>query len=158
RMTVAVAGCVAQAEGEALMKRAPVVDLVVGPQAYHQLPELIAKVSRARGERLAADFAPEDKFDRLPEDRAGTGPTPFLPVQEGWYKFCTFCVVPYARGAEWSRRVEAVLNEARRLVERGVREITLLGQNVNAFNGPDLNGEPSTLARLVRRLAAIDGL
>jgi tRNA-2-methylthio-N6-dimethylallyladenosine synthase len=158
RMTVAVAGCVAQAEGEALMKRAPVVDLVVGPQAYHQLPELIAKVSRARGERLAADFAPEDKFDRLPEDRTVNGPSAFLTVQEGCDKFCTFCVVPYTRGAEWSRPVEAILGEARRLVERGVREITLLGQNVNAFNGPDLDGEPSTLARLARRLAAIDGL
>jgi tRNA-2-methylthio-N6-dimethylallyladenosine synthase len=157
-MTIAVAGCVAQAEGEALMKRAPVVDLVVGPQAYHQLPELIAKVSRARGERLAADFAPEDKFDRLPEDRAVTGPTAFLTVQEGCDKFCTFCVVPYTRGAEWSRPVEAIRKEARRLVERGVREITLLGQNVNAFNGADLDGQPSTLARLVRRLAGIDGL
>jgi tRNA-2-methylthio-N6-dimethylallyladenosine synthase len=158
RMAVAVAGCVAQAEGEEIMKRAPVVDLVVGPQAYHQLPELIAKVSRARGERLAADFAPEDKFDRLPDERAVNGPTAFLTVQEGCDKFCTFCVVPYTRGAEWSRPVAAIVAEAQRLVERGVREITLLGQNVNAFNGPDLDNEPSTLARLVRRLAQIDGL
>jgi tRNA-2-methylthio-N6-dimethylallyladenosine synthase len=158
RMAVAVAGCVAQAEGEEIMKRAPVVDLVVGPQAYHQLPELIAKVSRARGERLAADFAPEDKFDRLPEDRAVNGPTAFLTVQEGCDKFCTFCVVPYTRGAEWSRPVAAIVSEAQRLVERGVREITLLGQNVNAFNGQGADGEPSSLARLVRDLARIDGL
>jgi tRNA-2-methylthio-N6-dimethylallyladenosine synthase len=153
RMTVAVAGCVAQAEGEALMKRAPVVDLVVGPQAYHQLPELIAKVSRARGERLAADFAPEDKFDSLPAARAVNGPTAFLTVQEGCDKFCTFCVVPYTRGAEWSRPVASILDEARRLAEQGVREITLLGQNVNAFNGAGLDGEPSSLAKLARALA-----
>ena len=158
RMTVAVAGCVAQAEGEALMRRAPVVDLVVGPQAYHQLPELIAKVSRARGERLAADFAPQDKFDSLPQDRAVNGPAAFLTVQEGCDKFCTFCVVPYTRGAEWSRPVAAILDEARRLAEQGVREITLLGQNVNAFNGAGLDNEPSSLAKLARRLAAIDGL
>jgi tRNA-2-methylthio-N6-dimethylallyladenosine synthase len=142
RMTVAVAGCVAQAEGEALMKRAPVVDLVVGPQAYHQLPELIAKVSRARGERLAADFAPQDKFDSLPQDRAVNGPAAFLTVQEGCDKFCTFCVVPYTRGAEWSRPVASILDEARRLAEQGVREITLLGQNVNAFNGVGPDGAP----------------
>jgi tRNA-2-methylthio-N6-dimethylallyladenosine synthase len=158
RMTVAVAGCVAQAEGEALMKRAPVVDLVVGPQAYHQLPELIAKVSRARGERLAADFAPQDKFDSLPQDRAVNGPAAFLTVQEGCDKFCTFCVVPYTRGAEWSRPVASILDEARRLAEQGVREITLLGQNVNAFNGVGPDGAPSSLAKLARRLAAIDGL
>jgi tRNA-2-methylthio-N6-dimethylallyladenosine synthase len=158
RMTVAVAGCVAQAEGEALMKRAPVVDLVVGPQAYHQLPELIAKVSRARGERLAADFAPEDKFDALPQARAVNGPTAFLTVQEGCDKFCTFCVVPYTRGAEWSRPVASILDEARRLAEQGVREVTLLGQNVNAFNGAGPDGEPSSLAALARLLAKIDGL
>jgi tRNA-2-methylthio-N6-dimethylallyladenosine synthase len=158
RMTVAVAGCVAQAEGEALMRRAPVVDLVVGPQAYHQLPELIAKVSRARGERLAADFAPEDKFDSLPQHRAVNGPTAFLTVQEGCDKFCTFCVVPYTRGAEWSRPVASILDEARRLAEQGVREVTLLGQNVNAFNGAGPDGEPSSLAKLARLLGGIDGL
>src|ERR1700739_4053818 len=125
RMTVAVAGCVAQAEGEALMKRAPVVDLVVGPQAYHQLPELIAKVSRARGERLAADFAPEAKFDSLPQERAVNAPAAFLTVQEGCDKFCTFCVVPYTRGAEWSRPVAKIADDVRRLADNGVREITL---------------------------------
>jgi tRNA-2-methylthio-N6-dimethylallyladenosine synthase len=157
RMGVVVAGCVAQAEGAEIMKRAPVVDLVVGPQAYHQLPELIAKVTRARGERLAADFAADEKFDALPEERAVTGPTAFLTVQEGCDKFCTFCVVPYTRGAEWSRPVDAILAEARNLAAKGVREVTLLGQNVNAFNGAGADG-PSTLAKLVRELARIEGL
>jgi tRNA-2-methylthio-N6-dimethylallyladenosine synthase len=157
RMTVAVAGCVAQAEGAEIMHRAPVVDLVVGPQAYHQLPELIAKVSRSKGERLAADFAPKAKFDALPRSRAPDGPAAFLTVQEGCDKFCTFCVVPYTRGAEYSRPVAAVLAEAAELAKKGVREVTLLGQNVNAYDGED-EGGPSTLARLVRRLAEIPGL
>ncbi|MBS0295001.1 MAG: tRNA (N6-isopentenyl adenosine(37)-C2)-methylthiotransferase MiaB [Proteobacteria bacterium] len=156
--TIVVAGCVAQAEGEQIMARAPAVDLVVGPQAYHQLPELIARASRAKGERLAADFAPEDKFDALPSDRAVTGPTAFLTVQEGCDKFCTFCVVPYTRGAEWSRPVASVLAEARALAEKGVREVTLLGQNVNAYNGLDESGAPSSLAALARALAKIEGL
>ncbi|HYD44908.1 MAG TPA: tRNA (N6-isopentenyl adenosine(37)-C2)-methylthiotransferase MiaB [Phenylobacterium sp.] len=156
-MTIAVAGCVAQAEGEEIMRRQPAVDLVVGPQAYHQLPELIARAHRARGERLAADFAPDEKFDALPAERRPTGVTAFLTVQEGCDKFCTFCVVPYTRGAEWSRPVAAVLAEAEQLAGKGVREITLLGQNVNAYNGEDANG-PSTLAKLIRRIAAIPGV
>jgi tRNA-2-methylthio-N6-dimethylallyladenosine synthase len=158
RMAVAVAGCVAQAEGEEIMRRAPVVDLVIGPQAYHQLPELIAKVSRSRGERLAADFAPEAKFDALPEARAPNGPAAFLTVQEGCDKFCTFCVVPYTRGAEYSRPAAAILAEARRLADQGVREVTLLGQNVNAYAGAGEDGEAWSLARLVRALAEIPGL
>jgi tRNA-2-methylthio-N6-dimethylallyladenosine synthase len=158
RMTVAVAGCVAQAEGAEIMNRAPVVDLVIGPQAYHQLPELIARVSRSKGERLSADFAAEDKFDKLPEARGVSGPSAFLTVQEGCDKFCTFCVVPYTRGAEWSRPVEQVLKEARGLAAQGVREVTLLGQNVNAYNGAGLEGAPSTLAELSRALARIEGL
>jgi len=149
-MTIAVAGCVAQAEGEEIMRRQPAVDLVVGPQAYHQLPELIARAHRARGERLAADFAPEAKFDALPAERRPTGVTAFLTVQEGCDKFCTFCVVPYTRGAEWSRPAEAIEAEARALAEKGVREVTLLGQNVNAYAGG--------LAALIRRLARIPGL
>jgi tRNA-2-methylthio-N6-dimethylallyladenosine synthase len=152
-MTIAVAGCVAQAEGEEIMRRQPAVDLVVGPQAYHQLPELIARAHRARGERLAAAFAPEDKFDALaPAGRRPTGVTAFLTVQEGCDKFCTFCVVPYTRGGEWSRPAEAIEAEARALAEQGVREVTLLGQNVNAYAGE------GGLAALVRRLAAIPGL
>jgi len=149
-MTIAVAGCVAQAEGAEIMRRAPTVDLVVGPQAYHQLPELIARTSRARGERLAAAFAAEDKFDALPAARTPTGYSAFLTVQEGCDKFCTFCVVPYTRGAEFSRPAEAIEAEARSLAEQGVREVTLLGQNVNAYAGG--------LAQLARRLAAIPGL
>jgi tRNA-2-methylthio-N6-dimethylallyladenosine synthase len=152
-MTIAVAGCVAQAEGEEIMRRQPAVDLVVGPQAYHQLPELIARAHRARGERLAADFAPEDKFDALaPAGRKPTGVTAFLTVQEGCDKFCTFCVVPYTRGGEWSRPPEAIEAEARALAEQGVREITLLGQNVNAYAGE------GGLAGLIRRLAKVPGL
>ena len=155
-MTVAVAGCVAQAEGEEIMRRQPAVDLVVGPQAYHQLPELIARSHRARGERLAADFAPEDKFDALTSERRPTGVTAFLTVQEGCDKFCTFCVVPYTRGGEWSRPAADIEAEARSLAEQGVREVTLLGQNVNAYNGA--NDQGTGLASLARRLAKIPGL
>jgi tRNA-2-methylthio-N6-dimethylallyladenosine synthase len=151
RMGVVVAGCVAQAEGEEIMRRAPVVDLVVGPQAYHKLPELIARTSRALGERLSADFAPEDKFDALPE-RQADGVTAFLTVQEGCDKFCTFCVVPYTRGGEYSRPSDAIVAEALALAAQGVREVTLLGQNVNAYAGE------GGLAALARRLAAIEGL
>jgi tRNA-2-methylthio-N6-dimethylallyladenosine synthase len=156
--TIVVAGCVAQAEGEEITRRQPAVDLVIGPQSYHRLPELIARSHRERGEALAADFTPDEKFDALPDARAVTGPTAFLTVQEGCDKFCSFCVVPYTRGAEWSRPVEAVLTEARRLAAQGVREVTLLGQNVNAYNGVGPTGEAWTLARLVRALARIDGL
>ncbi|HZZ31071.1 MAG TPA: tRNA (N6-isopentenyl adenosine(37)-C2)-methylthiotransferase MiaB [Phenylobacterium sp.] len=153
RMTIAVAGCVAQAEGEEIMRRQPAVDLVVGPQAYHQLPELIARSHRARGERLSADFAADEKFDALgPVGRTANGVTAFLTVQEGCDKFCTFCVVPYTRGGEWSRSPETIEAEARDLAAQGVREVTLLGQNVNAYAGE------GGLAALVRRLAAILGL
>jgi tRNA-2-methylthio-N6-dimethylallyladenosine synthase len=153
KMTIAVAGCVAQAEGQEIMNRQRAVDLVVGPQAYHQLPELIARAHRASGERLAADFAADEKFDALPAERHVTGVTAFLTVQEGCDKFCTFCVVPYTRGGEWSRPVNDIVEEAKRLAGAGVREVTLLGQNVNAYDG-----DGSTLAKLVRKLATIDGL
>jgi tRNA-2-methylthio-N6-dimethylallyladenosine synthase len=151
-MTIVVAGCVAQAEGEQIMIRQQAVDLVVGPQAYHQLPELIARTHRKRGERLAADFAADEKFDALPVERNPTGVTAFLTVQEGCDKFCTFCVVPYTRGGEWSRPVEMILAEARDLASKGVREITLLGQNVNAYAGE------GGLAGLARQLAKVEGL
>jgi tRNA-2-methylthio-N6-dimethylallyladenosine synthase len=151
-MTIAVAGCVAQAEGAEIMARQPAVDLVVGPQAYHKLPELIARAHRASGERLAADFTADEKFDALPAGRAPGGVTAFLTVQEGCDKFCTFCVVPYTRGAEYSRPPKAVLAEAEQLAAQGVREVTLLGQNVNAYAGE------GGLAGLIRRLAAIPGL
>jgi len=157
-LTIAVAGCVAQAEGEEIMKRQPAVDIVVGPQAYHQLPELLTRTARARGERIGADFAPNDKFDALPAARGTTGPTAFLTVQEGCDKFCTFCVVPYTRGAEWSRPMASVLEEARALADRGVREVTLLGQNVNAYDGERPDGKPASLAELAYALAEIPGL
>jgi len=153
-MLIAVAGCVAQAEGAEIMRRAPAVDLVVGPQSYHRLPELIARAHRARGERLAADFEAQDKFDALPAERSPAGVTAFVTVQEGCDRFCTFCVVPYTRGAEYSRPAAAIEAEVRDLVARGVREITLLGQNVNAWRGEGESG----LAGLVRRLARIPGL
>jgi len=153
-MLLAVAGCVAQAEGAEIVRRQPAVDLVVGPQSYHRLPELIARAHRASGEALAADFAPEEKFDALTAERSTTGVTAFLTVQEGCDKFCAFCVVPYTRGPEYSRPAAAIEAEARALAARGVREVTLLGQNVNAYDDGDGGG----LAALVRRLAKIPGL
>ncbi|MHC3126334.1 (dimethylallyl)adenosine tRNA methylthiotransferase [Brevundimonas sp. GN22] len=157
-MTIAVAGCVAQAEGEEIMRRQPAVDLVVGPQAYHQLPELLTRTARKRGERIGADFAPNEKFDALPVERGIEGYAAFLTVQEGCDKFCTFCVVPYTRGAEWSRPVKAILEEAKALADHGVRELTLLGQNVNAFDGEGPDGTPFTLAKLAYALAEIPGI
>jgi tRNA-2-methylthio-N6-dimethylallyladenosine synthase len=150
-MTIAIAGCVAQAEGEEIIRRAPEVDLVVGPQAYHKLPELIARAARTTGERLAADFTAQEKFDALPA-RASDGVTAFLSIQEGCDKFCTFCVVPYTRGAEYSRPLADVIAEARSLADQGVRELTLLGQNVNAYHGG------VTFAALLSALARIAGI
>jgi len=156
-LKIGVAGCVAQAEGEEIMRRQPMVDLVVGPQSYHRLPELEARAG-AGEKALDTDFPEEDKFEHLSaRPKARRGPTAFLTVQEGCDKFCAFCVVPYTRGAEVSRPVDRVLSEARDLVERGVREITLLGQNVNAYHGEGPDGDWS-LARLIRELARIDGL
>jgi tRNA-2-methylthio-N6-dimethylallyladenosine synthase len=157
-LQLAVAGCVAQAEGEAMARRAPHVDIVVGPQSYHRLPELLARRERARGTVVDTDFPVESKFDHLPAAAAPAAATAFLTVQEGCDKFCTFCVVPYTRGAEESRPVAAVLAEARGLVARGVREITLLGQNVNAYHGEAPDGREWGLARLIRALAEIAGL
>lgn len=157
-MLIAVAGCVAQAEGEEIVARQSAVDIVVGPQSYHRLPELIARVTRGTGHALETDFPAEDKFDSLPDETKAEGPTAFLTVQEGCDKFCTFCVVPYTRGAEYSRPVAQIEAEARRLVGRGVREITLLGQNVNAYRGAGADGENWSLARLLYRLAEIEGL
>ena len=157
-MTIAVAGCVAQAEGGEILRRAPYVDIVVGPQSYHQLPELVARVARAGGQALATDFPAEPKFDHLPTDGAASGPQAFLSVQEGCDKFCTFCVVPYTRGAEYSRTVAAIVAEAERFARQGAVEITLLGQNVNAFHGEGPDGRPWGLGRLLRRIAEIDGV
>ena len=155
---IGVAGCVAQAEGAEIMRRQPLVDLVVGPQSYHRLPELEAKV-RAGRKALDTDFPPEDKFSHLgSRPRTQRGPTAFLTIQEGCDRFCSFCVVPYTRGVEVSRPAERVLSEARKLVECGVREITLLGQNVNAYHGEAPDGVEWSLARLIWALAEIDGL
>jgi tRNA-2-methylthio-N6-dimethylallyladenosine synthase len=159
RTIFAVAGCVAQAEGEEIVRRAPFVDIVVGPQAYHRLPELVARATRSVGAVLDTDFPVEAKFDHLPEPAAGAQHcSAFLTVQEGCDKFCTFCVVPYTRGAEYSRRVAAVLAEARHYVSAGVREITLLGQNVNAYHGEGLDGDVWGLAKLIAALAGVDGV
>ncbi|MBL9049995.1 MAG: tRNA (N6-isopentenyl adenosine(37)-C2)-methylthiotransferase MiaB [Tabrizicola sp.] len=152
-LKVGVAGCVAQAEGEEILRRSPVVDLVVGPQAYHRLPAMV----EAGGRQIDTDFPVEDKFTALPERKTMRGPTAFLTVQEGCDKFCAFCVVPYTRGAEVSRPVARLLDEARGLVAQGVREITLLGQNVNAYHGEGPGGTWG-LARLVRELAKVEGL
>jgi len=152
-MKVGVAGCVAQAEGEEILRRSPVVDLVVGPQAYHRLPQMVA----AGGRQVDTDFPTEDKFTALPARKATRGPAAFLTVQEGCDKFCAFCVVPYTRGAEVSRPAARLLDEARGLVAQGVREITLLGQNVNAYHGQGPDGTWG-LARLLRELAGIEGL
>jgi len=155
---VAVVGCVAQAEGAEIVRRAPIVDLVVGPQSYHRLPELIARTSREKRSLVDTDFPEEDKFSRLPARAPAHGPTAFLTVQEGCDKFCTFCVVPYTRGSEYSRSAADIEREARALVEGGVREITLLGQNVNAYHGEGPGGATWSLAQLIRRLARIEGL
>ena len=157
-LKIGVAGCVAQAEGAEIMRRQPAVDLVVGPQSYHRLPAMEARV-RSGKTALDTDFPEEDKFDKMKgRGKARRAPSAFLTVQEGCDKFCAFCVVPYTRGAEVSRPASRVLNEARELVERGVREVTLLGQNVNAYHGAGPQGADYTLARLIRELAKIDGL
>ena len=166
--TIAVAGCVAQAEGAEIRRRAPAVDLVFGPQSYHRLPELLAEARRT-GSAIDQEFEADEKFDVLPEESASQGPSAFLTVQEGCDKFCTFCVVPYTRGAEFSRPAAAILAEARRMVAGGTREIALLGQNVNAYAGEapggvgvgvgvGVGGGVWGLGRLIRELAEVEGL
>ena len=154
RMIIAVTGCVAQAEGAEMLRRAPFVDIVLGPGSYHRLPEMVARASRAAGRpALDTDFPAVSKFDSLPGERAPPGPSAFLTVQEGCDKFCAFCVVPYTRGAEESRPAEAVASEARRLAAGGAREIVLLGQNVNAWRAGGLG-----FADLIARVAAVEGV
>jgi tRNA-2-methylthio-N6-dimethylallyladenosine synthase len=158
---VAVAGCTAQAEGAEILRRAPVVDLVVGPQSYHRLPDLLRQ-ARAGARPVDTDFAVEDKFEHLtapaPKAIRGRGVTAFVTVQEGCDKFCTFCVVPYTRGAESSRPAAQIVAETERLAAAGVREITLLGQNVDAYHGEGLDGRAWSLARLLYELAEIPGI
>lgn len=161
---IAVAGCVAQAEGKEIMARAPAVDLVIGPQSYHRLPDLVARSQNESRRIVDIDFPDEDKFAGLPARTAVPGgsaiaqASAFLTIQEGCDKFCTFCVVPYTRGMEYSRSVATIVAEAQSLVARGVRELTLLGQNVNAYHGEGPDGEVASLADLIDHLAAIDGL
>lgn len=157
-MVIAVGGCVAQAEGEEILRRAPYVDLVFGPQTYHRLPLMLRTFESSKRSVVDTEFPAEDKFDQLPDAGKVEGASAFLTVQEGCDKFCTFCVVPYTRGAEFSRPADPVLREARLLVGKGAREITLLGQNVNAYHGETPDGSEWTLGRLIRELAEIDGL
>ena len=155
QMIVAVAGCVAQAEGEEIFRRSNVVDIIVGPESYQTLPDLVGKVIREKKKQINLEFTPNDKFDVLPQSTAGVGTSAFVTVQEGCDKFCTFCVVPYTRGAEYSREVSKIVADAKRLAEQGVSEIYLLGQNVNAYHGLDEKGESASLAKLVAEIAAI---
>ena len=157
KMLIAVGGCVGQAEGAEIIKRAPYVDMVMGPQSYHQLPEMVTRAIRDGGGVVELDFPTVQKFDLLPESTSPQGVSAFLSVQEGCDKFCSFCVVPYTRGVEYSRPVATVEKEARRLVDQGAIEITLLGQNVNAYHGEGAGGI-SSLADLIERLAGINGL
>ena len=160
---LAVAGCVAQAEGAEMISRAPVIDMVFGPQTYHRLPDMLEKAQRMRESGRSArvldtEFPVDGKFDYLPTTQAGSGPAAFLTIQEGCDKFCTFCVVPYTRGAEFSRPVSAILDEAKRQADRGVRDITLLGQNVNAYHGSNERGGTAGLGDLIAAVAEIDGI
>ncbi|MCP5080085.1 MAG: tRNA (N6-isopentenyl adenosine(37)-C2)-methylthiotransferase MiaB [Alphaproteobacteria bacterium] len=159
---IAVAGCVAQAEGEEIIRRAPMVDMVFGPQTYHKLPDMLARAEETGRSVVETEFPVEDKFDHLVQPSSvktrSRGVAAFLTVQEGCDKFCSFCVVPYTRGAEFSRPVERVAAEARRLADAGVKEITLLGQNVNAYHGEGPDGASWGLAQLLYHLEEIDGL
>jgi tRNA-2-methylthio-N6-dimethylallyladenosine synthase len=160
-MRIAVAGCVAQAEGDEIIRRAPVVDVVVGPQSYHHLPELLARAARD-GNAIETEFPSEDKFAVLPQPKPDAirarGISAFVTVQEGCDKFCTFCVVPYTRGAEVSRPVEKIVEDVKRLADHGVRELTLIGQNVNAYHGEGPDGRSWPLGKLLHRLAEIPGI
>ena len=157
-LKIGVVGCVAQAEGEEIIRRQPLVDLVVGPQSYHKLPSLERQLKNGE-KKVEIDFPTEDKFDYLAKRTdIKRAPAAFLTIQEGCDKFCAFCVVPYTRGAEVSRPVEKVVSEARSLVDKGVKEITLLGQNVNAYHGASEVGTQFSLAKLIWKLEKIDGL
>jgi len=155
---IAVAGCVAQAEGAEITRRQPAVDLVIGPQSYHRLPELLARTTAEQTHIVETEFPGEEKFARMKAPRRVSSPSAFLTVQEGCDKFCTFCVVPYTRGAEFSRPVVKLEAEARQLVDAGAKEIVLLGQNVNAYHGEGAGGRAASLADLIARLARIEGV
>lgn len=157
-MIIVVAGCVGQAEGDEIFARAPFVDIVVGPQSYHTLPDLLAKVLRNEKHLIELDFIEEEKFDKLPVELSAQGASSFVSIQEGCDKFCTFCVVPYTRGAEFSRPVEQVYRETMGAVSKGSKEVTLLGQNVNAYHGKSFEGKELGLAELIEHIAGIKGL
>jgi tRNA-2-methylthio-N6-dimethylallyladenosine synthase len=160
KMIIAVAGCVAQAEGEYIAKRAHYVDMVFGPQTYHELPEMVAEAIGAYGNKrvINLDFPAESKFDTLPEENGSQGPSAFVSVQEGCDKFCAFCVVPYTRGAEYSRDVSDIMDEVKRLADKGTVEVNLLGQNVNAFHGLGKDGKTWSLADLISEVANVEGI
>lgn len=156
KMLMAIAGCVAQAEGDFILQRAPEIDMIFGPQTYHELPQMVLKATG--DERVVnTEFPTISKFDSLPEEQ-NQGPAAFLSIQEGCDKFCTFCVVPYTRGAEYSRPVDKIVDEAKRLVDQGAKEITLLGQNVNAYHGENTDGKTWGLGRLIDAVAEVDGV
>src|SRR5450631_1903309 len=161
QMNIAVAGCVAQAEGAEIIRRAPTVDVVVGPQSYHHLPQLLAR-AKSHGRAVETEFPVDDKFGFLPPPKPDAirarGISSFVTVQEGCDKFCTFCVVPYTRGAELSRPVAKIVAEIERLAQAGVREVTLIGQNVNAYHGAGPDGAPWRLGRLLHRVAQVPGI
>lgn len=155
QMIIVVAGCVAQAEGEEIFRRAHYVDIIVGPESYQTLPDLVGKVIREKKKQINLEFTPNNKFDNLPESKSGTGASAFITIQEGCDKFCTFCVVPYTRGAEYSRESYKIYDDAVKLAEKGVKEIYFLGQNVNAYHGLNEKGEVQDLAKLVHKIAEI---
>lgn len=159
KMVIAVAGCVAQAEGDQIIKRAPYVDVIVGPQSYHNLVGLVQRINQNKTiDKVNLDFIEEEKFDHLPEERVQNNISAFLSIQEGCDKFCTYCVVPYTRGAEFSRPAEKIISEAKTLIDSGVKEITLLGQNVNAYHGTDDKGNSISLGKLIMSLEELSGL
>ena len=157
-LKIAVTGCVAQAEGSEIKSRAPYVDLVVGPQAYHRLPEMLRDLEDGKKSLPETEFLADEKFDNLPYSESYNSPSAFLTIQEGCDKFCTFCVVPYTRGSEYSRPIYEIVNEAIEMVERGIKEITLLGQNVNSWHSNDINGKQRGLGFLISELSKIKNL
>lgn len=157
-VAIVIAGCVAQAEGEEIFRRMPMVDVVVGPESYHKMPEMVEAVFSQNDRAMKLDFTPDEKFDTLPKTRKGKGVIDYVTIQEGCDKFCSYCVVPYTRGAEFSRPVEEVLSEVKILADKGVKEIMLLGQNVDAYHGKDEEGKEINLAKLIKMVAKIDGV
>ena len=157
QLNIVVAGCVAQAEGKEIIKRQPMVDVVVGPQTYHRLPEILNRLSNKSRKIIDTDFPIENKFDELKKIRTNKNPVAFLSIQEGCDKFCSFCVVPYTRGAEYSRPVLDIISEAKNLIQQGAKEICLLGQNVNAYHG-DYRGKTLSLDELIKEVANLSGI